>query len=154
MEFFSLFYQVNVYGQDLFYHLKGWDSGLQEFVEANNQFPTIWSIAFFSALVMYLLYYVVLNHPRLNRTWIWACFMGALILGVFLTSRSMVVADIVGNSLYPVDPQLSVSTSNATMFGVYNGLLSALFFFLLSVVGRVAGRNVKNVPFKSLINLK
>ena len=154
MEFFSFFYQVNVYGQALFYHLKGWDSGLQEVVEANNQFPTIWSIAFFSALVLYLLYYVILNHPRLNRTWIWACFMGALILGVFLTSRSRVVADIVGNSLYPVDPQLSVSTSNATMFGVYNGLLSALFFFLLSVVGRVAGRNVKNVPFKSLINLK
>ena len=154
MEFFSLFYQVGVYGQDLFYHLKGWDSGLQEFVEANNQFPTIWSIAFFSALVVYLLYYVILNHPRLNRTWIWACFMGVLFLGVFLTSRSMVVADIIGNSLHPVDPQLSVSTSNAAMFGVYNGLLSALFFFLLSLVGRTAGRNVKNVPFKSLINLK
>lgn len=154
MEFFSLFYQVGVYGQDLFYHLKGWDSGLQEFVEANNQFPTIWSIAFFSALVLYVVYYVVLNHPRLNRTWIWASFMCAIALGVFFTSRSMVIADIVGNSLHPVDPQLSVSTSNATMFGVYNGLLSALFFFLLSLVGRVAGRNVKNVPFKSLINWK
>lgn len=154
MEFFSFFYQVNVYGQDLFYHLKGWDSGLQEFVDANNQFPTIWSIAFFSALVVYLLYYVVLNHPRLNRTWIWACFMGVLFLGVFLTSRSIVIADIIGNSLHPVDPQLSVSASNAALFGVYNGLLSALFFFLLSLAGRAVGRNVKNVPFKSLINWK
>ena len=29
MDFFSKFYQVGVYGQDLFYHLKGWDSGMQ-----------------------------------------------------------------------------------------------------------------------------
>ena len=52
MEFFSLFYQLNVYGQDLFYHLKGWDNGMQDFVAANNQFPTIWLVTFFSALLV------------------------------------------------------------------------------------------------------
>lgn len=154
MEFFSLFYQVNVYGQDLFYHLKGWDSSLMEFVEANNQCPTFWFIAVLSAFLLWFLYYVVVNHPRFNRTWIWACLMGVLTLAIFIVSRSMVVADIVGNSMHPVDPMLNVSTSNATMFGVYNGLLSALFFFLFSLIGRAAGRNMKNVPFKSLINWK
>jgi hypothetical protein len=154
MEFFSLFYQLNVYGQDLFYHLKGWDNGMQDFVAANNQFPTIWLVTFFSALLVFVVYYYILNHPRFNKVWHWLITMAVLAIGIFIWSRGLVMSDIAGVSLHPVDPALNVSADNALMFGVYNAVLSAIFFLFFSIVGRFGSKNCKNSPWKSLINRK
>ena len=154
MEFFSLFYQFNVYGQDLFYHLKGWDNGMQDFVAANNQFPTIWLVTFFSALLVFVVYYYILNHPRFNKVWHWLITMAVLAIGIFFWSRGLVLSDIAGVSLHPIDPALNVSADNALMFGVYNAVLSAIFFLFFSIVGRFGSKNCKNSPWKSLINRK
>ena len=154
MDFFSLFYQLNVYGQDLFYHLKGWDNGMQDFVAANNQFPTIWLVTFFSALLVFVVYYYILNHPRLNKVWHWLIAMVVLAICIFIWSRSLVISDITGVSLHPIDPALNVSADNALMFGVYNAVLSAIFFLFFSIVGRFGSKNCKNSPWKSLINRK
>lgn len=154
MEFFSLFYQLNVYGQDLFYHLKGWDNGMQDFVAANNQFPTIWLVTFFSTLLVFVVYYYILNHPRFNKVWHWLITMAVLAIGIFIWSRGLVMSDIAGVSLHPVDPALNVSADNALMFGVYNAVLSAIFFLFFSIVGRFGSKNCKNSPWKSLINRK
>ena len=154
MEFFSLFYQINVYGQDLFYHLKGWDNGMQDFVAANNQFPTIWLVTFFSALLVFVVYYYILNHPRFNKVWHWLITMAFLAINIFVWSRGLVMSDIAGVSLHPIDPALNVSADNALMFGVYNAILSAIFFFFFSIVGRFGSKNCKNSPWKSLINRK
>lgn len=154
MEFFSLFYQLNVYGQDLFYHLKGWDNGMQDFVAANNQFPTIWLVTFFSALLVFVVYYYILNHPRFNKVWHWLITMAVLAIGIFFWSRGLVLSDIAGVSMHPIDPALNVSADNALMFGVYNAVLSAIFFFFFSIVGRFGSKNCKNSPWKSLINRK
>lgn len=154
MEFFSLFYQLNVYGQDLFYHLKGWDNGMQDFVAANNQFPTIWLVTFFSALLVFIVYYYILNHPRFNKVWHWLITMAVLAIGIFFWSRGLVLSDIAGVSMHPIDPALNVSADNALMFGVYNAVLSAIFFFFFSIVGRFGSKNCKNSPWKSLINRK
>ena len=154
MEFFSLFYQLNVYGQDLFYHLKGWDNGMQDFVAANNQFPTIWLVTFFSALLVFVVYYYILNHPRFNKVWHWLITMAVLAIGIFFWSRGLVLSDIAGASMHPVDPSLNISADNAMMFGVYNAVLSAIFFLFFSVIGRFGSKNCKNTPWKSLINRK
>lgn len=154
MDFFSLFYQLNIYGPDLFYHLKGWDNGMQDFVAANNQFPTIWLVTFLSALAMFVVFYYILNHPRFNRFWHWLIALAALAIGIFIWSRGLVLADITGASVHPVDPSLNISEDNAMMFGLYNGVLSAIFFFVFSIIGRFGSRNCKNTPWKSLINRK
>ena len=154
MEFFSLFYQLNVYGQDLFYHLKGWDNGMQDFVAANNQFPTIWLVTFFSALLVFVVYYYILNHPRFNKVWHWLITMAVLAIGIFVWSRGLVMSDIAGVSMHPIDPALNVSADNALLFGVYNAVLSAIFFLFFSFVGRFGSKNCKNSPWKSLINRK
>ena len=154
MDFFSLFYQLNVYGEDLFYHLKGWDNGLQDFVAANNQFPTIWLVTFSSALLVFVLFYYIMNHPRYNKFWHWLITMAELALGIFIWSRSLVLSDIAGSSLHPVDPALNVSADSAMLFGLYNAVLSAIFFFFLSIIGRFGSKNCKNTPWKSLINRK
>lgn len=154
MEFFSLFYQLDVYGQDLFYHLKGWDNGMQDFVAANNQFPTIWLVTFFSALLVFVVYYYILNHPRFNKVWHWLITMAVLAIGIFFWSRGLVLSDIAGVSMHPIDPALNVSADNALMFGVYNAVLSAIFFLFFSIIGRFGSKNCKNSPWKSLINRK
>ena len=154
MDFFSLFYQLNVYGEDLFYHLKGWDNGMQDFVAANNQFPTIWLVTFLSALLVFVVYYYILNHPRFNKVWHWLITMAVLAISIFIWSRGLVMSDIAGVSLHPVDPALNVSADNALMFGVYNAVLSAIFFLFFSIVGRFGSKNCKNSPWKSLINRK
>ena len=154
MDFFSKFYQVGVYGQDLFYHLKGWDSGMQDFGAANNQFPTICLITFLSTALVFVVYYYILNHPRFNKFWHWLIAMAILFLGIFLYSRGLVISDLTGVSEHPIDPALNVSTDNATMFGVYNGVLSCILFFVLSICFRFGSKNCKNTPFKSLINRK
>lgn len=154
MDFFSFFYQLNLYGQDLYYHLKGWDNGLQDFVQANDQFPSIWLTTVFSSLIVFVVYYYILNHPRFNKFWSWLIALAILFAGIFAYSRGLVIADILGNSDHPVDPALNVSVDNALLFGLYNGVLSALFFLFFSIVGRFGSKNAKNSPFKSLINRK
>ena len=154
MEFFSLFYQVGVYGQDLFYHLKGWNNGIGNFVAADNQFPTIFLVTSLSTLLVFVVYYYILNHPRFNKFWHWLIVMAILFVGVFLYSRGLVMSDLSGVSAHPIDPTLNVSADNATMFGVYNGLLAPVFFFILSLLFRFGSKNCKNTPFKSLINRK
>ena len=154
MEFFSFFYQLNVYGQDLFYHLKGWDNGMQDFVAANNQFPTIWLVTFLSAALIFVVFYYILNHPRFNRLGHWFITLLILAVGIFVWSRGLVMADLSGASMHPIDPALNVSADNAMMFGVYNAVLSAVFFFFFSLIGRFGSKNCKNTPWKSLINRK
>lgn len=154
MDFFSFFYQLNLYGQNLYHHLKGWDNVLQEYVEANDQFPTIWLTTVISSLLVFWVYYYVLNHPRFNKFWNWFITMVILFVGIFLYSRGLVLADIAGVSQHPIDPALNVSRDSALLFGVYNGVLSSLFFFFFSIVGRSGSRNVKNSPFRSLIKRK
>ena len=154
MEFFSFFYRLNVYGQDLFYHLKGWDNGLQDFVAENNQFPTIWLVTFFSSALVFFVFYYILNHPRFNKFWHWLIALFVLAIGIFIWSRGLVIADLSGLSQHPVDSALNISSDNAMMFGFYNAVLSALFFLFFSIVGRFLSKNCKNTPWKSLINRK
>ena len=63
MEFFSFFYRLNLYGQDLFYHLSGWDSSIQDFIQDNNQLPLLWLVAFGSAALVFVLYYFIISVP-------------------------------------------------------------------------------------------
>ena len=151
--FFAMFYQNNLYGEKLFYHLRGWDEYTQDFSNV-NQFQSIWLITFFSALALYVIFYYILNHPRFNKWWHWLITMAVLVVGIFLYSRGLVMADIMGTSAHPIDPSLAVGEDSATMFGIYNSILAALLFFVFSVVGRFGSKNCKNTPWKSLINRK
>lgn len=127
---------------------------MQDFVAANNQFPTIWLVTVFSALLVFVVYYYILNHPRFNKVWHWLITMAVLAISIFFWSRGLVMSDIAGVSLHPIDPALNVSADNALMFGVYNAVLSAIFFLFFSIVGRFGSKNCKNSPWKSLINRK
>ena len=127
---------------------------MQDFVAANNQFPTIWLVTFFSALLVFVVYYYILNHPRFNKVWHWLITLGALAVGIFIWSRGLVMSDIAGVSSHPVDPALNVSNDNALMIGVYNAVLSSIFFLFFSIIGRFGSKNCKNSPWKSLINRK
>ena len=44
-----------------------------------------------------------------------------------------------------------IGMANAILFGVYNGLLGGLFFFILSLLLRMWSRNCKHSPWPLLI---
>ena len=149
-EFFSFFYRINVYGDQLYYHLRGWSDADLGFIEGLNKFPTIFSITAGTAVLCFLLYYYILNHPRSNRWYFWLiplliCIAVGFGLGYGTVSFD-INAGIIAQSLINY-----IGMANAILFGVYNGLLGGLFFFILSLLLRMWSRNCKHSPWPLLI---
>lgn len=148
-EFFSFFYRNNLYGEQLYYHLRGWNDAEQSFVASADRFPTIFMVTFGTALLMFIAYYYVINHPRWNRWFHWLlplCIsIGAgswIASGIVISNlRNSVIAD----SLVPY-----IGPGNAIMFGIYNGLMGGIIFFLLSLLFRAWSKNCKHSPWPLL----
>lgn len=79
-----------------------------------------------SVIVVCLLYYYVLDHPRWNR---WYCW---LLIGVVLSLANLGVAGLMG-----------ASVSNS----IEVGLLSFFFYFVFSFFVKWGSRNCKHSPF-------
>ena len=148
-DFFSLFYRNNLYGEQLYYHLRGWDDASGGFVASADKFPTIFLVTFGTALLMFLAYYYIFNHPRWNRWyhWLLPLFVSigvgfGLAYGIVTTDLS---AGVIADSLAPY-----IGPGNAIMFGIYNGFLGGLWFFLLSLLLRSWSKNCKHSPWPLL----
>lgn len=154
MKFFEFFYSLGkvFYGNALFEHLKGYDSSIGGFnPEYWRFFGLLVGHVIAPALILFLLYYYIVNHPRLNRWWHWLIGLGAIALYSFVSGRGFVMGDIRNEA---IDPDLAgqISSFNASMFGVYESLLAMLLFFLLTLTLRHWSANCKNSPWESLLS--
>lgn len=118
-DFFSLFYRNNLYGEQLYYHLRGWDDASGGFVASADKFPTIFLVTFGTALLMFLAYYYIFNHPRWNRWyhWLLPLFVSigvgfGLAYGIVTTDLS---AGVIADSLAPYVGPGNASCSVFTM---------------------------------------
>lgn len=146
MNFFDFFYRLNIYGEELFHHLKGWDDASQAFSPDYNQFPAIFINTAVGVLVVFLLYYYIINSPRLNRWWHWGICL--FIVGAFgyLYARRIVMSDINGGDIaQSLEPY--IGSANALMFGIYNMGLAVLLFLILTLLFRRWSKNCKHSPF-------
>lgn len=148
-EFYSLFYRVSLYGEQLYYHLRGWSDEEGGFVASLDKFPAIFWITFGAALLAFGLYYYFINHPRTNKWWCWTIVM--LIVGVvgFFYGRGVVMADYM-NGAIAESLQTYIGPGNALSFGFYNGFIGMAWFFLLSALFRRWSKNCKHSPFTLL----
>ena len=149
MEIFEFFYRLKgFYGERLFEHLKGWDDSLMDY--ANNHFPVIFIVMMFITVVVFLFYYYFLNHPRFNRWWHWLIALGISGFFSLLCGYFTVMSDVWSGNIAPslID---GIGPVNAMMFGIYNFVLSVLFFFLFSLLFRRWSRNCKHSPWKLII---
>ena len=152
MEFFEFFYKLkNFYGVELYEHLKGWDDALIDYNPDYNQFPSICVSTFAICIAAFVLFYYVFNSPRFNRWWSWLIILLVVGASAFGWGYQVVNVDVVSQSIAP-SLIAKIGSLNAIMFGLYNSLLAAVVFLVLSMVFRHWSKNCKHSPWTSIIS--
>lgn len=151
MKFLEFLYGCGkgLYGAELFNHLRGWDSSMMGFNSEYCRFPFMgFCHILVPAVLMFVLYYYIINHPRKNRCKNWLGYLTSTALVAFVLGCGFVMSDIWGGR---IDAELAnqIGTANAFFFGFYEALLATLLFFLLSWWFRHWSANCKHSPWKS-----
>lgn len=149
-EFFSFFYRLNVYGEQLYYHLRGWSDAEQGFLASLDKFPMLFCITTGTAILCFVFYYYIFNHPRSNRWYYWLIPLLLSITVGFSLGYGVVISDI-NAGIIAESLSLYIIVGNAILFGIYNGLLGGLSFFILTLLLRMWSRNCKHSPWPLLI---
>ena len=151
---FEFFYKwKSFYGAELFEHLKGWDDTIAGYNSADCLFPYLFLVTIGIAIVLFFLYYYVINHPRFNRWWSWLIMFLLVAAGAFGYSYYVVHASIVQNNIAP-SLQYAISTSNGLLLGIYSAIMAILLFLLLTLLLRHWSSNCKHSPWKSILRKK
>jgi len=153
--FFETIYRwfASFFGGDMADYLSGYicPSGDSEGgYLGNNQFVTYGFIALGIALVVMLIYYYVINHPRFNKWWSWLLML--LLVGV---SNFAIAIGMLWNEWYTVGTaECLIAGGNGGIdintligFGIANFIVSILFFIILSIAFKWWSTNCKRCPF-------
>ena len=112
----------------------------------NGFYNSIGIVMFTSIVVVGLLYYYIINHPRWNR-WFWWLLIGFL-LAVANSITAWVMANNMLDKLYTdAGMQMSYGLAQFLPFSVVAGVLTLFFFFIFSFIIKWGSRNCKNSPF-------
>lgn len=104
-----------------------------------NCYPMFGFVTLVIALVIAVIYYYVINHPRFNRWWSWLimqviCSITCLIYGIVFTTNRFTGMENVGPASF-------------IAFGFANYAIAAIWFLLLSFIMKWGSRNCKHSPF-------
>jgi hypothetical protein len=105
------------------------------------------------SLAMVLIYYYVLNHPRLNQWWGWGIFLVVNAVINFIVGWQWVLDDYYDGKMITIDPAtnlqtpLNIGESEILCFGVSNMFLSILAFIILSFCFKWWSSNCSRAPF-------
>lgn len=147
MDFFDFFYRwKSFYGAQLFEHMKGYDDAIMDYNTNFNQFPSLflWTIGI--VVIVFVLYYYIINSPRLAKWWHWLISL-VIVAGLtcFVGFRTVNV-DVINQNITP-SLQPYIGHNNAMMFGIYNMMLAVLFYFVFTLLFRRWSRNCKHSPW-------
>lgn len=146
---YCLFGLDQFYGLDLANYL--W--GLTSSIVTNNQYIGIGLTMLSITLAMVLIYYYVLNQPRLSKWWGWGIFLVLNSIINFIVGWQWVLSDYYAGKMVYIDPATNLVTalpiyeSNILCFGVVNMLLSIISFFIFSIIFKWWSRNCSTSPF-------
>lgn len=136
------------YGLDLANYLWGTtsESGTNQYIGIG-----LWMLGI-SLLVAVVFYYVV-NHPKLNNWWGWLIFAGINCVTNFIVGWQYVQRDLDAGLMTQVDSEtgqtvdLVVTTSDCLCFGVTNAIIALLFFFIFSMIIKWWSKSCSHAPF-------
>lgn len=127
--------------------------GIASPLSTTNQFIGIglWmlGISFF----MVILYYYIVNHPKIATWWGWLIFLGANALINFFVGWQWVLSDYYEGKMVELDPAtnmqvpLNITSSELLSFGVADMILSIFVFILFSLILKWKSNNCSNSPF-------
>lgn len=150
-----------IYGNELHEYLKGNDcDGV--FIGPNH-FHTIGLSMLVTTLVLLVVYYKVIDHPRFNRWWHWLMFLlltGVinLIIGFGYTYSKLnegvipacfthsQVETAQDGSIYGVNGTEILFNSNCWQFGIANAIIAVAFYVVFSFGLKWLSRNCKYSP--------
>lgn len=142
------------FGQNLGEHLWGFDG---ETYSLSNKFNTIGLIALCITLVIVLLYYYIINHPRFNKWWSWAIMLIAngvinLFVGYAIAIADYQEGNIADVLMYTRDENKEIidtliSAGDCWGVGIANFFISSIFFVVLTLTLKWWSRNAKYSPF-------
>lgn len=150
-EFFGSIYCIfeDFFGIDLAEYMWGQLSPLSQ----TNSFIGVGLWMFGISLAMVLLYYYVVNHPRLNNWWGWLIFLGINAVINFIVGWQWVLKDFYDSKMVTVDPStnlqvpLNIGETEILCFGVSNMLLSIVAFIIFSFIIKWWSTNCSRSPF-------
>jgi len=111
----------------------------------------LWMIAL--SLLVAVLYYYIINHPKLARWWGWLIFAGISAVVNFFVGLQWTLSDYYAGKMVEIDAAtnqeipLSIDVSNCLCFGVSNAILSLVFFIIFSILIKWKSVNCSHVPF-------
>ncbi len=105
------------------------------------------------SLAMTLVFYYLVNNPKLNHWWGWGIFLTLNAVINFIMGWQWVLKDLYEDKMVSLDPStgtvipLNIGESDCLCFGVANMILSILAFCIFSLILKWGSRNCSNAPF-------
>ena len=144
----------SLYGQNLSYYLWGYNPSTGEYTNPNF-YNHVGLITLVISLVLVVIFYYIINHPRLCRWWSWLITLGingmiALFVGYGMVASRYTNGDIPDEFLYPQgsDNDIIINVpSDFWGFGMANIFVATMMFVILSFMLKWWSPGAKHVPF-------
>lgn len=127
--------------------------GLSSPLSTTNQFISVGLWMFGISLVIVLLYYYVVDHPKLCSWWGWGICLVVNAVVNFIVGWQWVLSDQYEGLMVEIDPStnmevpLNITASNLLAFGTANAILSILTFVIISLCVKWWSKNCSSAPF-------
>ena len=150
-EFFGSIYCLfeDVFGLELANYLWG---NLSPNQQTNMYVPIGFTMLVVSVFV-WLLYYYIIDHPKLAKWWGWLIFLGTNAAVNFLIGWQWVLSHYFLGYMVGIEPStkkvydLNISYGDMLCFGFANMLLASLVVVILTIFMKWGSKNSSNSPF-------
>lgn len=147
-----------LFGQNLAEHLWGYNCETQSYSNSNS-FSGVGLITLAVTLVVVLIYYYVVNHPRFNRWWSWLITLigtgfFSLFIGYYLVANDFINGYIGDCLMYIRDEEGNIISylireNDCWMFGLANFFVSLGFFIIFSLIFNILGRFIPKLASRN-----
>ena len=156
--FFGSIYSwfLSLFGQDLSFYLWGYDPTTKGYSNPNI-YNHVGLATLTISLVLVIIFYYVINHPRYCKWWSWLpTLLLNSVIGLFvgfgMVHAKYANGEIPQDLMYRFDDSGNViayliTDANCWGFGIANMFVAAIFFIVLSFLLKWGSSNAKHVPF-------
>ena len=143
-----------LYGDTLANYLAGYDCAGDKIKGYPDMFIAIGLVAIMVAAVCFVLYYYIINSSKWNKWWHW--IMVLLFVGVvnFIIGYEWTIGEYayIDECFFYITNENNekiqvIFGTNFWLFGLANCIISALFFIILSFVGKWGSSQCRRTPF-------
>ena len=151
-EFFGSMYTFlfeDFFGMDLANYLWGLSSPYQD----SNLYIGVGIWMLVTSLLVPILYYIVIDHPKLAKWWGWLIFWGINAVINLIVGWQWCLTELYAGKMKAIVPStdqevnLNISGADCWCFGVSNMFLSIFFFFILMFIVKWKSINCSHTPF-------